>query len=186
MIVPVRIPWYRRLTGCWPERVRGNYGRCESGLRPYKILHERFNPENIYLYRWRIWPWVRWLTLGLVTANLHRILRPDDDPDPHDHPWLFWFGVILEGGYQEEGSWIFRDSGPPLVSRPYRHPGHWFFYGRHLHRIDRLVTGWDHRPCSESWSLVFMGPKVREWGFVDRVKGCWVQWSSYIHRGDRC
>jgi hypothetical protein len=177
-IVPVELPWWRRKTGCWPDGVTGCYGRLEAGLRPYKILHERFNPTNPYLYRWRIWPWVRILTLGLVTANIHRIVRPDDDPDPHNHPWMFWFGVILEGGYREE---TFRrwPHGTPWWFHTSLIPGDWFFHGAHEHRIDRLWVG-------ESWSLVFMGPKVREWGFINRVSGCFVEWTSYIFRGERC
>lgn len=143
--------------------------RYASRHRPHKILHERFNPANPYLYRWLLFR----APFGLLSVFLHRIVRPDDDPDPHDHPWLFWIVRILEGGYWEE------TEDHPILGRECR-PGSWMIHGRHLHRIDAFRGGF-----SESWSLVIAGPKVREWGFVDRLTGCWTRWQAYI-RGERC
>lgn len=151
--------------------------RYASRHRPHKILYERFNPANPYLYRWLLFR----APFGLLSVFLHRIVRPDDDPDPHDHPWLFWIVRILEGGYWEHvdprpGEVGFSQYWVPL--NDIRDCGSWAFHGKHLHRIDSLLE-------EESWSLVIAGPKVREWGFVDRLTGCWTRWQAYI-RGERC
>lgn len=85
--------------------------------------------RRFYLFRAK---WIGWLLtllgtipyrLGLLTLSrifdrmahlvnkhvgdlyLHNIIRSDDDPDPHDHPWGFT-GFIISGGYLDESySW---------------------------------------------------------------------------------
>lgn len=169
----VRYPWWRRWTGVETD----GYGSPPRAMRPHKVLYERFNPDNPYLYRWIL---LR-LPFGLLSVYLHRIVRPDDDPDPHDHPWGFWMVRILEGGYWEQIDPDPRSTFPRWVALYYdRRPGSWKINGRHLHRISGFLDG-----VEESWSLVIAGPQVREWGFVDRLTGCWVQWRKYIE-GERC
>src|SRR5690242_9326280 len=36
----------------------------------------------------------------LLAVYIHRIHTPDQDRDPHDHPWTFW-SFILSGAYTE-------------------------------------------------------------------------------------
>jgi hypothetical protein len=78
---------------------------------------------------------------------MHRIRAPKWHPECHDHPWSF-LAVVLVGGYWERcatgtfwrppGSVLFRDAA-------------------FAHNV--LTTG-------VAWSIVFTGPKVREWGLV--------------------
>jgi hypothetical protein len=79
----MRDPWWRRYA---------------ATHEPYKVLRERPLPGQAegdpYLYRYRLCGG-RW---GAV--YLHRIVRADNAPDLHDHPWPFWH-IILEGGYFE-------------------------------------------------------------------------------------
>jgi hypothetical protein len=167
----MRRRWWRRLTGVSTI----GHGHPRRAMRPHKVLHERFNPDNPYLYRWILFR----LPFGLLTVYLHRIVRPDDDPDPHDHPWLFWCVYILEGGYLEQIDPRPDPPGSPWTALFYsRHRGYFGINGRHLHRIDSLIG-------EDSWSLVIAGPKVREWGFVDRLTQCWTHWNSYVS-GERC
>lgn len=51
--------------------------------------------EVVYLRRFFLFK-SRWGNI-----YLHHILRSDDDPDPHDHPWDFT-SLILRGGYVDE------------------------------------------------------------------------------------
>lgn len=52
------------------------------------------NPNEVYLRRLRV------LQTPLFGIMLHFIFEPDTDPDPHDHPWVFW-SLVLRGGYHE-------------------------------------------------------------------------------------
>jgi len=103
---------------------------------------------------------------------LHKFYASDDDC-MHDHPWPF-VSIILRGGY-----WEWTRGGDVLMSdrdgssgdrRDWYRPGSILFRGaRHLHRIQLALDG---RP---TWSLVFTGPRVRDWGFIT-PKGWIVHW----------
>lgn len=77
---------------------------------------------------------------------LHEILRSDEDRCLHDHPWRF-VTLILSGGYREvlPTGVRYRPVGT-LLFRP----------ATFAHRIEV------DRPV---WSLVWVGQKVRAWGF---------------------
>lgn len=120
-----------------------------------EVIHRDGDP---YLTRW-------WLvdTQHRGRLYLHRFHRSDADVH-HDHPWSFW-SLILKGGYYEwtPSPWICRDTpgcSEPEVARWYR-PG----------RLLRRPATWRHRveiPTDlrgRVWSLVWTGPKVRDWGF---------------------
>jgi hypothetical protein len=97
---------------------------------------------------------------------LHEFHRGDADRCLHDHPWPFTT-IVLRGGYWEE----VRIKGPWEVEteRLWRPPGYVGRYpATHAHRIDIDPT----RP--RPWSLVFVGRKVRPWGFWT-VAG-WMEW----------
>lgn len=134
----------------------------------------------LYLRRWfifsRLWGGI----------YLHKIVRPDDDDLPHDHPWSF-VTFVLKGGYRDE-SWV---KLTPLSIRlslveKYCYP--WNFYFRraeHVHRVrlhvakGRPIPSWDDRYIP-AWTLVFRGPVRRKWGFVKR-NGTHVYWREYLN-----
>lgn len=113
-----------------------------------------------YLIRWRI---VHTPYFGVL---LHKIIRPDEDPVPHDHPWSF-ATLILRGGYTEEvmtDAWYRIDKwGIGSVHR---------FKRGMYHRILALRGG---GPC---WTLVLTGPRRDSWGFL--VNGVHVNWKEYL------
>jgi hypothetical protein len=76
------------------------------------------NPENtkatvIYLRRFYLWR-SKWIGKNWGDLYLHHIIRSDDDPDPHDHPWGFT-GFILAGGYTDE-QWRWLPPSTPITS----------------------------------------------------------------------
>ncbi len=95
---------------------------------------------------------------------LHWILRPDPQPDLHDHPVSF-ASVILRGAYLEHrwGPHHYREK------RCYA-PGdiNWM-RATDCHRILDVLP--------RTMTLVFAGPKTREWGF--HTASGWVDWRTY-------
>lgn len=130
-------------------------------------FNERFligTQENPMLERWRLisTPW-----FGIY---IHFIFREDLDRHMHDHPWHFW-SFVLKGSYTEHLS---RRPGDTIVeTKVHRRfslhgfPLHW------AHKISFVKPG--------TVTLVFVGPKVREWGFfVDGPAGdTWTSWQKY-------
>ena len=106
-----------------------------------------------YLIRWRL-IWTRRFSL-----YLHHILRSDEDRSHHDHPWSFTT-LILAGGYREHTPRSVTFHGPgELLHRP----APW------LHRLEL------DRPA---WTLVFVGPRKRRWGF--QTPTGWVWWKNFL------
>ena len=97
---------------------------------------------------------------------LHRFCRSDRERALHDHPWTFTT-LLLWRGY-----WEAHDQTPDghLVAvwrRPFsllRRPATW------RHRVELP----DRRPV---WTIVWMGPRVRRWGFWTATGWCW--WRRY-------
>lgn len=89
---------------------------------------------------------------------LHWIVRPDPQPDPHDHPVTF-LSIVLRGGYTE-----WRPEIPLHVVR-------WFNLIRStdVHRITYVKPG--------TLTLAIAGPKVRDWGH--HTPAGWVDWRTY-------
>lgn len=98
---------------------------------------------------------------------LHYIPRPDTDRDPHSHPWNF-FSLMLKGGYREE---LFTERGlfKGLVSRVA--PAFSFRKARCVHKIKEVDP--------DTWTLLFCGPVVNEWGFHNQENG-WTHWRKYL------
>lgn len=91
---------------------------------------------------------------------LHKMCRSDHERALHDHPWSF-ISIVLRTGYQEvtaEGS-RFNRVGAVLLR-----PAYW----KHRVIIDR------NRPA---WTLVFVGRRIRKWGFWPNGRWCW--WRQY-------
>lgn len=153
-----------------PERSKNNpKGR-------WKPINGRIDGDAPYMVRYYLFE-CRWFDI-----YIHQIMRSDDSPDFHDHPWPF-FHVILEGRYFEESPDIFESlttPGKQIVSFDHnlRKPGFMAFRpADYAHRLE-LTHG-------EVWTLVISGRKRREWGFLDRITGCWTQWRKYTE-GERC
>lgn len=122
-----------------------------------KIIYgceERGDYNKPYLIRYTL------IDAKIFQLCLHVFIR-SDSTDLHDHPWHFvtlpiWRGYIEETPKGKSKKWPFI----PL----YRKPGH-------LHRVELINE-------KKAVTIVFMGKRVRDWGFV--VKDKWVQWQQYF------
>lgn len=140
---------------------------------PRWAFMERFEVPNYdddtnYLIRWRIvqTPW-----FGLY---LHRFEGPDPRATLHDHPWPF-VSIILRGGYIE------RRLDPRTLEVDDAHEVRWLNRLRthDAHAIVRLLR-------VPSWSLLFVGRRVRTWGYweptawltVEGELSSW-QWTAF-------
>jgi hypothetical protein len=159
--------------------------RLLTKLLPYvDIIKEVEGRKVVYLRRFFIWR-------GKRNIYLHHILRSDDDPDPHTHPWDFT-SVILSNGYVDE-TWEFIPSPseyytevldenqqevPGVRSTDPIYESCWRFgtikhrKAEHIHRV-LLLEG----PC---WTLVFTGPRIQSWGFVKPHQ--YVYWRRYLNQ----
>lgn len=138
-----------------------------------RIIKDRQEDED-YLVRYYLFS-TRWLFEWLAQnvhplfnrfsyrLTLHNTLRSDID-GLHDHPWD-WGSKILEGGYIEET--------PEGAFE--RRPGGWRW--RTADDLHRLII--PNPPWGDTWSLFLMGPKVKDWYFLDR-NGNKVHWQEYI------
>lgn len=142
---------------------------------PSRALLERFEipdldrPERNYLTRWRLiqTPW-----FGIY---LHRFDGPDSRPTLHDHPWPF-VSLVLRGGYVEH-----RRYGP---AGEVVHPT---LYGENVVRIRWInvkratdVHWIDRLTRTPTWTLMLVGRRRREWGYVDR-DGTWTRYDLHPH-----
>jgi hypothetical protein len=126
--------------------------------------------EGLYLWRLRIvqTPW--------FGVYLHRIYQADDDRALHDHPWPF-VSFVLRGWYRE----VVPDhvcGVDGFGCRETRERTIRWFNAKHswsLHRIS-------HVSRSPIWTLVFVGKRLREWGFVD-ASG-WTVWHKWLRARD--
>lgn len=113
--------------------------------------------KSVYLWRLRI------LVTPWFSIFLHRIYRPDNQRELHDHPWTF-LSIILRGWYIENvpnPNWSPRI---PYVGRDVKVFNWKLAEGRHSIR-------WLSR--SPVWMLVFTGRRRRKWGFwVPAISRC--------------
>jgi len=114
-------------------------------------------PSRNYLWRLRLvqTPW-----FGIY---LHRFDTPDSRPTLHDHPWPF-LSLLIRGSYSEVTDY----RKPPHHVRCLNVKGK-----RSLHYISEL-----HRPVV--WSLVLVGRRSREWGYLD-PDGTWTRFDLHPH-----
>jgi hypothetical protein len=140
----------------------GNKPRSTDGLRwallqPFAI-EDLDDPDRTYLWRLRI------VQTPLFGVYLHRIDMDDGYRPLHDHPWGF-LGLILWGGYTEE---TLHDG-----TRSWRTGSmHWMPF-RTFHAIRHL----DRSP---TWTLVLVGRRRADWGFLDN--GRWMPHKTYIEK----
>lgn len=172
-------------------------GQCPECVGGYVGMQ-----KVVYLRRWFIWrnKWLRTLVSwtgwkpNFGNIYLHEIMRSDDDPDPHDHPWDFT-SIILRGGYRDE-QWVWNGLMPQAQDRYARQ-----YKGsevvrpftivrrkaEHIHRVilnsvgDVVYENGQLVPRDNeihSWSLVFAGPYRRHWNFIT-PRG-YALWWEYI------
>lgn len=113
-----------------------------------------------YMHRWFIIP-----RNDMMNVYLHRTMRSDNDV-PHDHPWDNT-SFVLSGGYTEHTpTGVFERKPGDVVQRK----------ATDVHRLELWGT--------DSVSLFFTGPKVRDWGF-HCPKGFvpWQQFTQGEHGG---
>lgn len=116
--------------------------------------------QVLYLRRWFIW------RCKYFNVFLHYIPQPDNDRDPHDHPWTF-ISVLLHGGYTEE---VFNASRELRAVNERSAPSIGYRPGQTVHYITAV------KPYTVT--LVLTSDYFREWGFVT-TKG-WIQWRKYL------
>lgn len=143
---------------------------------------------------------------GLGNLWVHKFMRGDVDPDPHDHPWAFWTFPLVS--YVEEVTG-FPNGGPfgPLVERQIVTAFQWHHRpADYLHRVlgkakpevfderfaDGLAGTWtgshEAEPCAGTiWTIVWHGKASRRWGFLKTRDGrwCWQDWEAYVNEGGR-
>jgi hypothetical protein len=134
---------------------------------------------------WCVWRWTdvdsEYITrLHLIktpwfAACLHWINKPDPEPYLHDHPVSF-LSIVLRGMYVEYRSTITNGSPFGMWWTNTKHVVRRFNFVRasenDLHSIRHVLPG--------TLTLVFMGPKVREWGF--HAPDGWVHWKDYYQK----
>ncbi len=127
---------------------------------PFIIIDSEENGP--YMVRYKIFrcPWFK--------IFVHHILRSDEDPELHDHPWNF-VSLVLWSGYLEVLP--ARKMGDPLPVRRIR-------AGNVVrHRADdahRLIL---NRPA---WTFVIVTGKKRHWGFW--TEDGWLPYEKFFDR----
>lgn len=124
----------------------------EPNPRYFVIENEVGDP---YLCRYKLFR-CRWFKVFL-----HHILRSDEDPDLHDHPWAF-VSLVLWSGYLEVLPTGMRTVRAGDVVRHRATDSH------------RLILD---RPA---WTLVLVTGKKRTWGF--HTRSGWMPYGDYFDR----
>jgi hypothetical protein len=145
----------------WVSAEADRWRRLPFGMK----AEELGRPNKQYMTRIHLTPWEWWPFRRLY---LHVYHRPDEDPDPHDHPFGFRT-IILLGGYVE-AVYPWRETaqgvrvtgqnghghGPELFVRK---PGHTrLVLAGTVHKITSLMG-------KRTVTLVIRGPKEQDWGF---------------------
>lgn len=123
-------------------------------------INDRDDPEQVYIQRYYLLfkDRPKWFPVNIL---LHHICRSDDQGF-HDHPWP-WASLVVRGGYWEEtpDGRYWRGAGSLRFRR-----------ATFAHRIDIDAT----KAGDETWTLFFVGLRVREWGYVTPTG--WVHWKD--------
>lgn len=100
----------------------------------------------------------------------HRIHRPDNQRDLHNHPWAF-LSIVLRGWYNEE---VPCECGLISGNHTKQRTVRWINFkglsGRHR------IAYCSRKPI---WTLVFTGPKCQTWGFFVDDGTRFVKWTEY-------
>lgn len=103
-----------------------------------------------------------------LKVYVHQFHRGDQDRDLHDHPWGFT-SLILVGGYTETTPFGVKDfrSGDVI-----RHAA----ADCHMVELFKDAQGAE----IETWTLVYVGAKEREWGF--HTPDGWMHHRAYFDK----
>lgn len=125
------------------------------------IIGKFFRTETItgpdgtpYLTRYHILNNKKWWSFSRK-LYIHNILRSDFDRDPHCHPWNF-VSILLKGSYKEYNR-IETKFGEEIIETEWPRLSVVQHNAADAHRLE-LENG-------PVWTLVFVGPKIRDWGF---------------------
>ena len=140
----------------------------------YRLIPDRRTGAD-YMHRYYLFLKDRkWFPFNIT---LHKILR-SDDPVFHDHPWSY-MTIVLKGGYWEHTP-IFNSDGK-IFSELIRWRGPGSIIMRKSNEFHWLEMDPEVGPAT---TLFFMGPQVREWGFM--VEGSrWVQHDQCLENWDK-
>lgn len=135
-------------------------------MRLWKTIY--FSEADPGFTRVYLTPETRWGQL-----YLHIFHGPDPDRDPHDHPFDFWTFPFMPYGER---------LGPH--GSVYNVVKAWRIHLRRATYIHRIV---DLQSRKKVITLVWRGPKWREWGFYVLEPGHhalrgWVPWKDYHKR----
>lgn len=122
--------------------------------------------RRVYLRRLRI------LQTPYFALYLHFIYQSDKDRDPHDHPFMFR-SLIVRGGYQER-VWATHADGSIAPIGVTKIWPRWTLHKTPLHVAHMIDYLWPN-----TVTLVFCGPKVKDWGFY--TEHGFVPWQTYNH-----
>lgn len=104
---------------------------------------------------------------------LHHFYRGDLDRDLHNHPWTKSVSLILTGGYIEERL-PKEEMGKPnykVIKRRFGPGSLNIIRGNDYHRVDLIGK--------TTWTLFTSGKKVKDWGFMLRDTGEYMDHETY-------
>lgn len=105
----------------------------------------------------------------LFGLYLHYFFTGDEDPDLHNHPWLWALSFILSGTYIEE-----RTNG---------------FFLRKAGRFNYISHQTFHRVSMDGgktpvWTLFTVGSRITSWGFLNKETGQFWDHKDYFKKRD--
>ena len=145
----------------------GFFHNVMNKLGRYRLIPDRTTGAD-YMHRYYIFLKDRkWFPFNVT---LHKIVR-SDDPIMHDHPWGY-MTIILSGGYWEHTP-VFNSKGEQFAEfSRWRGPGSIIIRkANDYHWLELNENG-------TATTLFFMGPQVRDWGFLKNNK--WIQHENYL------
>ena len=137
-------------------------------------IHSNSRPDEVYLRRWYLFR-CKWFSI-----RLHHILLPDEDRDPHDHPWWF-LSIILRGGYTEFWERLAKPRVQYYTFRWVAHQNQRHVRRFSVHRRNDIHQIVEFDRPGGSWTLFVTGAERQEWGFMTPTG--WVHWSEYTKAG---
>lgn len=131
-----------------------------DGIRPYRTRYYLLGtPRNAGAKASNGWE-----------VYLHCFHTSDDAEEFHNHPWKWALSVILSGGYREvrlmPRGVSFRDLSPGSIN---------MLKSTDFHRIDLY--------SKECWTLFITGPRIQDWGFLDRMTRKFTPWRQFCRVG---
>jgi len=155
-----------------------------TATTPWKVAKDYSSPRwafmrrrkiglegDVYLDRLYI------LTTPWFGIMFHRIFRPDNQRDLHDHPWSF-LSLVLRGSYVEDvpcaNSRCCSPAEIGCAAPTHQRRVRWLNFKRAEDR--HSIRSVSRRPI---WTLVFTGPKRRTWGFWVDGGTRFVKWTDY-------